>query len=99
MAAPWTRHYDQEVPPSLQPYPLRTLVDYLRDTAAARPDAPAILFKGRRLSNAELDRLSDRFAASLAEAGVHGRRRKEMLDQVAAQHILETFFASCDEPA
>jgi putative holliday junction resolvase len=36
---------------------------------------------------------------SLAEAGVRGRRRKEMIDQVAAQHILDTFFASCDEPA
>jgi putative holliday junction resolvase len=36
---------------------------------------------------------------SLAQAGVRGRRRKEILDRVAAQHILETYFASCDEPA
>ena len=40
------------------------------------------------------------YAASmaLAQAGVRGRRQKAMLDQVAAQQILETFFAS-DEAA
>ena len=39
---------------------------------------------------------------ALAEAGVRGRRQKEMLDQVAAQHILQAYFASrastCDQP-
>lgn len=28
---------------------------------------------------------------ALAEAGVHGRRQKEILDQVAAQHILQAY--------
>ncbi len=35
---------------------------------------------------------------ALAQAGVRGRRQKARLDQVAAQQILETFFAS-DEAA
>ena len=70
MAAPWTRHYDAEVPPSLAPYPAKTLVDYVREAAAARPDAPAIFFKGVTLSNSDLDRLSDSFAASLIGAGL-----------------------------
>jgi long-chain acyl-CoA synthetase len=70
MAAPWTRHYDAEVPPSLAPYPAKTLVDYVRETAVARPDAPAIFFKGVTLSNVDLDRLSDSFAASLIDAGL-----------------------------
>ena len=70
MAAPWTRHYDPEVPPSLAPYPAKTLVDYVRETANARPDAPAIFFKGAEVSNRDLDRLSDRFAASLIAAGI-----------------------------
>ncbi len=70
MDAPWTRHYDPQVPPSLDPYPARTLVDYIRETAEALPDAPAVFFKGTTLSNRELDRLSDRFAASLHRAGV-----------------------------
>jgi long-chain acyl-CoA synthetase len=70
MAAPWTSHYDPEVPPSLAPYPARTLVDFVRDNAQARPDAPAVFFKGSTLSNKDLDDLSDRFAASLAASGV-----------------------------
>jgi long-chain acyl-CoA synthetase len=69
-AAAWTRHYDSEVPPTLAPYPARTLVDYVRDTASVRPDAPAIFFKGRQLSNSALDRLSDRFATALVDAGI-----------------------------
>lgn len=71
MAAPWTRHYDPEVPPSLAPYPAKTLVEYIRDTANAIPDAPAIFFKGITLSNRDLDHLSDRFAASLVASGIH----------------------------
>jgi putative Holliday junction resolvase len=36
---------------------------------------------------------------ALADAGVRGRRQKDMLDQVAAQHILETYFAGSHEAA
>jgi long-chain acyl-CoA synthetase len=70
MAAPWTRHYDPEVPATLVPYPDKTLVDYVRETARDLPDAPAIFFKGTALSNEDLDRLSDSFAASLVGAGI-----------------------------
>ena len=70
MAAPWTRHYDPEVPSTLAPYPDKTLVDYLRDAARVAPDAAAIFFKGSTISNADLERLSDRFAVALAAAGV-----------------------------
>jgi long-chain acyl-CoA synthetase len=66
----WTRHYDRDVPHSLSPYPAKTLLDYVRANALERPHAPAILFKGTTLSNAELDRLSDRFAAALVESGI-----------------------------
>jgi long-chain acyl-CoA synthetase len=70
MAGPWTRHYDPEVPASLAPYPDKTLVDYVRVTARELPDAPALFFKGTTLSNNDLDRLSDSFAASLIAAGI-----------------------------
>lgn len=36
---------------------------------------------------------SDQASRSLAEAGVRGMDRKAMIDQVAAQQILETFFS------
>jgi putative holliday junction resolvase len=41
------------------------------------------------------ERLTSHSASlALAEAGIRGRRQKQMLDQVAAQHILDAFFAS-----
>ena len=70
MAAPWTSHYDLDVPPSLAPYPARTLVDYVRDNGQARPEAAAVFFKGTTLSNRDLDDLSDRFAESLVASGI-----------------------------
>jgi len=69
-AYPWLAQYDADVPPSLEPYPARTLLDYFSDGVRERPEAPALLFKGRAVSHAELDRLSDAFAAALAALGV-----------------------------
>ncbi len=66
----WTRHYDAGVPETLAPYPERTLVDYVRDHAASRPHAPAVLFKGASLSWADLDSLSDRCASAFVDLGV-----------------------------
>lgn len=46
------------------------------------------------------ERLTSRAAGeSLAASGVHGRDQSEMLDQVAAMHILETYFSARDESA
>src|SRR4029450_8351394 len=69
-AAPWLDHYDAGVPETLAPYPERTLLDDVAEAAAQRPDAPALLFKGRTISHGELERASDAFAAALAGLGV-----------------------------
>jgi long-chain acyl-CoA synthetase len=69
-AAPWLRNYDEGVPSTLGPYPERTLLDDVAEAAAERPEAPALLFKGRTVSHGELERLSDAFAAALAGLGV-----------------------------
>jgi long-chain acyl-CoA synthetase len=66
----WLQHYDHGVPETLSPYPERTLLDDLAEGVAERPDAPALLFKGRTVTHGELDRLSDAFAAALAGLGV-----------------------------
>jgi long-chain acyl-CoA synthetase len=42
----------------------------LRESAAARPDAPALLHEGGRITYAELDRRSDAVAAALTARGV-----------------------------
>jgi len=67
---PWLAHYDADVPATLEPYPERTLLDYLAETAGTHPDRPALLFKGHRMSYAELERESDAFAAALVASGV-----------------------------
>jgi long-chain acyl-CoA synthetase len=67
---PWLEHYDEGVPHTLQPYPERTLLDVVSDTARQRPDHPALLFQGTRLSYGEVEQLSDAFAAALVAQGV-----------------------------
>ena len=69
-SAPWLAHYDAGVPPTLAPYPDRTLLDYVSQAARERPDAPALLFKGAAISYSELERLSDACAGALTALGV-----------------------------
>ena len=69
-AKPWLAHYDSGVPQSLQPYPNKTLVDIVAETARQRPAHTALIFKGVQLSYGELDRQTDAFAAALATLGV-----------------------------
>ena len=72
---PWLAHYDADVPQSLQPYPHKTLLDYLAALAAEHASRPALLFKGAEMSYAQLHRDSNAFAAALAALGVrHGDR-------------------------
>ena len=46
------------------------LFEFLRSSARQWPERNAIIFGGMELTYAELDNLSDRFAAALAEMGV-----------------------------
>src|SRR3954451_1883371 len=48
------------------------LATMLRESAAAYPDKPVALYDGGSLSYAQLDALSDRFAAGLRASGVAG---------------------------
>jgi long-chain acyl-CoA synthetase len=67
---PWLGHYDPGVPATLAPYPVRTLLDFVADAAAARPGHPALLFKGSTLSYRALERLSDACAAAFTALGL-----------------------------
>src|SRR5688572_6219743 len=67
---PWLAHYDAGIPATLEPYPERTLLDYLTEAARRSGDRPALLFKGAKMSYARLEQLSDSFAAALVELGV-----------------------------
>jgi len=68
-ARPWHRHYDEGVPPEVALEPL-TLVDGLRRSAAAWPDLPALVFRGRVTRYAALLGQVDALAAHLAAGGL-----------------------------
>jgi long-chain acyl-CoA synthetase len=78
-SAPWLAHYDVGVPATLQPYPDRTLLDYVSQTAREYPSAPALLFKGATITYQQLERLSDACAAALAALGVRRGDRVALL--------------------
>lgn len=78
-AHPWTAQYDAGVPSTLEPYPQRTLLEYLDDAVALRPDAPALLFKGSTVTWAQLASESDACASALLALGVKAKDRVAVL--------------------
>ena len=77
--APWLAHYDTGVPPSLAPYPSRTLLDYLSDAVREQPRAPALLFKGATITYGELEALSNACAAAFQALGIRKGDRVALL--------------------
>ncbi len=65
----WHKHYDSNVPPSLD-YPKVPLTRLLDDAAARYPDRTAITFLGKQISYRELLRTCNALALGLAEMGV-----------------------------
>jgi len=91
MMKPWLKSYDEGVPHTLRPYPQRTLLDVVSDTARQRPKHPAMLFKGTQISYAQLERLSDAFAAALVARGVAKGDRVALLLPNCPQAIVAEF--------
>jgi long-chain acyl-CoA synthetase len=92
-AATWLDHYDTGVPPTLAPYPNRTLVDYLGRRAREHPKRAALLFKGATLSYAALDALSDAAAVAFAGLGVQRGDRIALLLPNCPQFVIAQFAA------
>ncbi len=85
---PWLKNYDKGVRPSLKPYPQKTLVDVVHESAQERPNHPALWFKGATVSYAELDRLSDVFAAGLTKLGIKKGDRVAIMMPNAPQYVI-----------
>src|SRR6187431_2233117 len=88
---PWLAHYDSDVPPSLAPYPEKTLLDYLAPLARDHGAKPALLFKGATFSYAELESQSDAFAAAVAALGVRKGDRVALLLPNCPQFFVAEF--------
>ncbi|MBN1358324.1 long-chain fatty acid--CoA ligase [Candidatus Bathyarchaeota archaeon] len=65
---PWSKFWPAEVPERLN-YPEVPLHELLRKSAKEHPEASAIAYFEREITYAELDLLSDQFAAALAALG------------------------------
>lgn len=66
---PWLKKYDQGVPHHID-YPEVPLFALLQETARKYPETPCTIFKGAKISFREMDQITDRLAAGLAEVGV-----------------------------
>jgi long-chain acyl-CoA synthetase len=87
MDRPWLKHYDAEVPPSLE-YPRIPLHQFLDDTAARHPGRPCTNFLGKKLSYAAVKDLSDRFAAGMRRLGIRKGDRVVMLLPNSPQFVI-----------
>ena len=88
VSSPWFKNYEPNIRHTLEPYPQTTLADIVHRTAVETPARPALWFKGKTLSYAELDTLSDAFAAALAAMGVQKGDRVALLMPNTPQYVI-----------
>lgn len=87
MDKPWLQHYEAPVPAHLD-YPQRPLHENLRLAARQRPDGTAIIFMNRKITFAQLDALTDRFAAALSQLGVKKGDRVALYLANSPQYVI-----------
>jgi long-chain acyl-CoA synthetase len=85
---PWFKSYDPGMPHTLQPYPKQTLLEAVRETVQLRPEHTALIFKGRQMSYAELEQLSNAFGTALVNLGVKKGERVALLIPNSPQAII-----------
>jgi long-chain acyl-CoA synthetase len=85
---PWFKSYDPGMPHTLRPYPEHTLLEAVRETVQLRPEHTALIFKGRRMSYAELEQLSNAFGTALVNLGVKKGDRVALLIPNSTQAII-----------
>lgn len=94
MTAPtWLQRYDEGVPATLEPYPDRTLLDYLSEAARNWPDRPALLFKGSSVTYRQFEEDSDSLAAGFVAIGVKRGDRVALCLPNCPQFMIAEFAA------
>jgi long-chain acyl-CoA synthetase len=90
---PWLAHYDDDVRHSLEPYPDKTLLDYLTSLAGEHGDRTALFFKGATVSYGDLERQSNACAAAFAALGVRAGDRVALVLPNCPQFFIAEFGA------
>jgi long-chain acyl-CoA synthetase len=65
----WFKYYDEGVPRTID-YPQVPLFHLLEESARKYPDSPCTIFKGEVITYRQMDELTNRLAAGLADLGV-----------------------------
>ncbi|HPB70958.1 MAG: long-chain fatty acid--CoA ligase [Syntrophales bacterium] len=86
----WQKAYMPGVPKTVS-FEDRTMPEFLTRTARRFPRRDALIYLGRRISFAELDRLADRFASALKAIGVKKGDRVALLLPNVPQIVIAYF--------
>lgn len=87
---PWFKHYDEGVPHSLE-YPEVPLFYFLEESARKYPDSPCTIFKGAKITYREMNELTDRLAAGLADLGLKKGERVGIFMPNTPQFVIAYF--------
>lgn len=89
---PWISQYDVGVPHTIE-YPQVPLFHFLGDSARNYPNKACTVFKGATITYSEMDALTDRFAAGLADLGVKKGDRVGIFIPNTPQFVIAYFGA------
>ena len=87
---PWLKQYDKGVPFTID-YPPVPVTYFLEESARKYPEAVCTIFKGARISYKEMDELTDRLAAGLADLGVKKGDRVGLIIPNTPQFVMAYF--------
>ena len=87
---PWLKQYDKGVPFTID-YPPVPVTYFLEESARKHPEADCTIFKGARISYKEMDELTDRLAAGLADLGVKKGDRVGLIIPNTPQFVMAYF--------
>jgi long-chain acyl-CoA synthetase len=88
----WFKSYAPGVPQEID-FEKMTLPEALKRSAQIYPESTALLFMGKHLSYAELDRLVNRFARALLDLGVKKGDKVAMLLPNLPQTVIAVYAA------
>ncbi|PWH17721.1 MAG: long-chain fatty acid--CoA ligase [Ardenticatenia bacterium] len=89
---PWLRFYDEGVPRTLRYDPV-TIPDFLRTSARRFPHHEALVFLGRRITYAQLQRMVERVACELYQLGVRKGDRVAIMLPNCPQTVIAYYAA------